>query len=79
MSKIKGALKIFIICNNDDIRYAVVGDEERAKLRMQALKSADMEKQGLSQHKIGKQNKYLSQIEEYENLMFWHLHEVNGE
>jgi len=53
----------FIICVNDSIRAAVIDDKEKAQSEMNQLKLKDFVTSSMSK-------------EEYEDIMFWHLHEV---
>jgi len=75
---IKGNKTIYVICCNDALKYAVIGNSQKAELRLQALKDEEVEKKGYTVHRSGKAyNK--SKFEEYENTHFWHIHEVEGE
>lgn len=56
----------FIICCNDSTELIVTGSEEKANEHLNILKTQD---------KISDRWKHTSQ-EDYDNMLFWHLHEV---
>lgn len=62
-------MKVHVICCNDGVRYAVVGDEARAEAKMAELKAAYYER-----------NKgCFSDEVEYNLRCFWHIHTVDCE
>ena len=56
--------RVFIICNNDDIRYAVIDDEGKAKSIKDKMEKEDTEKKERGQYMM---------------ISYWHIHEVQGE
>ncbi|MGD9157248.1 MAG: hypothetical protein PVG39_02480 [Desulfobacteraceae bacterium] len=61
-------MKVYVICNNDSIEYAVIGDEKKAEAIKEHMKVESIEE-------YKKNYPY-----EYENSgeppYFWHIHEV---
>lgn len=70
---------IYVICCNDSIEYAVVGNKGTANLRLQALKDADIERKGLANARTGNERYLKHKLEQYENQYYWHIHIVEGE
>ena len=71
--------KIHIICCNQSVKYAVVDDEEKARLRLIALRDADIEKSGLGSHYIHEENWHRYKLERYNFTHSWYIQTVEGE
>lgn len=62
-------MKVYVICCNDSVEFAVIGNEERAKIKLRELDKAYYEN-----------NKWnFEDFAEYLVRCYWHIHEVDGE
>lgn len=62
-------VEVHVICCNDSIEYAVIGDEERAEEKLNELRTEYFEK-----------NKWnFRDANEYRTRCYWHIHTVKGE
>lgn len=75
----KESKKIHVICCNDSVKYAVVDDEEKARLRLIALRDADAEEKGLGSHFVSGRNWHRYKLERYNLTHIWHIQTVEGE
>ena len=57
--------KAQVICSNDAVKGVVLRTKEEAKIHMKELKKIDF-----------KRYQYQMSFKAYEDLSFWHLHEV---
>lgn len=71
--------KIHVICCNYDVKYAVVDDEEKARLRLIALRDADVEREGIVSHSLLDTSWHKYKLERYNLTHNWHIHTVEGE
>lgn len=63
------SLAVHVICMNDSVEYAVVGDEDRALEKLEELRDAHYER-----------NKGVYRTpEQHRAICFWHIHTVKGE
>lgn len=64
-----GRIDVYLVCCNDMVKFAVVGDKEKANDKMEELRSDYF-----------KQNKgAFEDEEEYKSRCRWHIYAVDGE
>lgn len=62
-------MKVHVICCNDAVEYAVVGDETKAVDKMAELRAEHIERNRWN----------FRDEEEYKLCCFWHIHTVDGD
>lgn len=64
-------MEVHVICCNDSIEYAIIGDIDKANKKMEELKQADWERL--------KFNLQFKDFKHYSSICYWHIHTVKGE
>jgi len=61
-------MEVHVICCNDSVEFAVIGDQEKAKEKMAELSAAHFKKNKWS----------FRDNDEYRIRCYWHIHTVDG-
>ena len=61
---------VYVICMNDQLMLAVIGDKEKAERRMGQLRDA---------HWVANKPQYRYDELVYRNTVYWHIHELDAE